>query len=692
MDHVAKRARVEVDPMNFRISLSSLVGNVPAILKNLEGQGTTVSSEDVEVEIRLGMLVSNDRRLHSRDQLQRGHIVDPTRKSEFSVEFKSGVDLYVAKKIKERFQLAGFQATAPVNTTLYCSDRGERFSKNADDQFVTVDKKDRLVNYDVGLSSHDYDIRISIAREVKNSSNVAIPSADWTIQRVKRRICYTHAKNSHWKVDLTEVTSQPRSITTLEASEREIELEFELQSATQRSWLTERDPQKQMALGQQICEQLIGLVDLCLCCEPESDPVEIITNLAKTGPGAAPLPPKEEVERKIAEINGMLDETSRMRNENNLANRRKVNVDFLGSMPVNLFRRNLAIVLERDYFVTEKTDGTRFLLFSLPASSDMKATAVLLDRSRAIFTFPGAEMIAAALGERTVLDGELVYNITLKKSVFMVFDVLMYRGQSVVDKPFSERLSVLIHTVFPAYTPAMADNRSAMELLPKRFFKKAGLQTLLSQIVEHHGERVYRDKEGRHHFTDGIIFQPDGPYVFSRHFDLLKWKWADLRSVDLIVADPSMTGAGGSSSSSSGGDNDVHFMCSGPNEGLVDCSKRGDRNVGVGKFDRYRLRKEVYDLLQERGRMRILNKFVIAEMTYDVQIGMWTYKKIRKDKTEPNFIDSVLGVFIEQAEAIGREELEYALICSSNGWENDYDQRLGKMKGTLLEWQRKGRK
>ena len=49
------------------------------------------------------------------------------------------------------------------------------------------------------------------------------------------------------------------------------------------------------------------------------------------------------------------------------------------------------------------------------------------------------------------------------------------------------------------------------------------------------GERVYNDMEGRHHKSDGIIFQPDTPYTFSIDSDLLKWKWVEVRSVDLQV-------------------------------------------------------------------------------------------------------------------------------------------------------------
>jgi hypothetical protein len=46
---------------------------------------------------------------------------------------------------------------------------------------------------------------------------------------------------------------------------------------------------------------------------------------------------------------------------------------------------------------------------------------------------------------------------------------------------------------------------------------------------------VYFDSDRRHHKSDGIIFQPDSPYTFSIDSDLLKWKWPEVRSVDLQI-------------------------------------------------------------------------------------------------------------------------------------------------------------
>lgn len=43
--------------------------------------------------------------------------------------------------------------------------------------------------------------------------------------------------------------------------------------------------------------------------------------------------------------------------------------EFLGSMPLNISRRNLIRLQREEYFVTEKSDGVRYLMYVLPGPS-----------------------------------------------------------------------------------------------------------------------------------------------------------------------------------------------------------------------------------------------------------------------------------------------------------------------------------
>jgi hypothetical protein len=162
-----------------------------------------------------------------------------------------------------------------------------------------------------------------------------------------------------------------------------------------------------------------------------------------------------------------------------------------------------------------------------------------------------------------------------------------------------------------------------------------------------------------YHKTDGIIFQPNSPYKIGKCYDLLKWKWSDLRSVDLKVV----------SRSSFYNIHQLHMISA--SDLFLTCtesenSKRGDYNVGLSEFDTARLLSEI----EELGASKL--RSLIIEVIYDTTIGKWIYSKIRSDKKDPNYIDSVLGVFIEQAEAITIEELEYTIISSVKNLEYDY--------------------
>ena len=58
------------------------------------------------------------------------------------------------------------------------------------------------------------------------------------------------------------------------------------------------------------------------------------------------------------------------------------------------------------------------------------------------------------------------------------------------------------------------------------------------------------------------------------------------------------------------------------------------------------------------------------------------------DKVSPNHISTMMSVFMEQAEAIGADELEYRLLARSEA-ENDFTAQLVSMRSKALDFQRK---
>ena len=118
--------------------------------------------------------------------------------------------------------------------------------------------------------------------------------------------------------------------------------------------------------------------------------------------------------------------------------------------------------LRHRYTVCEKTDGVRYLMYVIEkpdnvGSSESKGLplAVLVDRKGAVFNIKGGLAIGKALGLNTVLDGELVYNRSLKTMVFLLFDVLAVSNVTKTTLPFGERYKVLESQVVKRYKEHM---------------------------------------------------------------------------------------------------------------------------------------------------------------------------------------------------------------------------------------------
>jgi len=143
----------------------------------------------------------------------------------------------------------------------------------------------------------------------------------------------------------------------------------------------------------------------------------------------------------------------------------------------------------------------------------------------------------------TVFDGEVVMNRGhLKRPVFIVFDVLAISvTEPVLHLPFEQRLRHLRLATFRTKNAAkdMFDERFvkdpsvALPLVRKNFVKRTGLDELLSHVVEERGMRCYRNGDLHNHLTDGIIFQPNLPYVLGTDTHLLKWKYLDTVTIDV---------------------------------------------------------------------------------------------------------------------------------------------------------------
>lgn len=656
----------------------------------------------VEVEVRVGhILIEKIKRWKAQINKKNAMVVQEAQLGSWGLSFKAGVDdIYVEHLkrvlISDRFSVE----QKPVQRLRIEQSGTHRWEVDATNKVTAVESKNRFFRHNCALMAHQYDIRIDAASEdprpvadapsfssSSSSSGDAFNPDAWGMERVKRRRTYRCKipNGSGWKIDLTEVENRRNKAVdarpqTTDCRDREIELEFELENREMQSWLRETDEKKARDKALQLASRLHWLIELCVPSE-----TEVVGELPM-----GPLP----AEVYLSGIYGLNDMLKRANSPTSSAPAHaREHLDFVGSMPINLTRRNLLTVQRNGYFLTEKSDGVRYLLYVVASGGAVvggaeagQPVAVLMDRACHVFNMHGSAVIGAALGVGAVLDGELVYNRLTKESVFLVFDMLALDGRPFLHLPFRDRLRAIREQVIPrcAKIPSSSSGSSSSsgtggssggsgghpipKLIRKNFVEKHRFcSDLLSRIQFKDGERMYDDGE-RQHKSDGIIFQPDSPYVFGRDTDLLKWKWPELRSVDVqIVVTKDAAGP------------QVRLFCNGPEGTLIDLSKRGNGYVGLGIFDTQRLLADVDEALESRRQ-------VIVEVAYDPMVGLWSYLHGRADKKDPNFIDAVLGVFVEQAEAISVEELQYKMLAKAEA-EDDYGSQMARMKAKLLLWQ-----
>ena len=389
---------------------------------------------------------------------------------------------------------------------------------------------------DLTLPAAPYDLRVTLSSEnIMDPSVRNEPPPGWTSRRVKRRRSYTRG-NMAWQLDVTEVTTHYRT----KADEVTFEIEMELKENVMLELINEEDKgrleSKAKTLASQgwwILSQLNPLADALdveeqLVDHPNSRAVEMA--LAQCG----------ALKRFMDSGGNPNSYYSPIATPNETPSAALSNVKFIGCMPVNFSRHDMDHIQRSEgnaYYLNEKTDGVRHLLIF---TGD---TAVLVDRA-----MKGKQIKWGGNGDPmapyiqrikpgTVLDGEVVMNRKnpLKpRPIFIVFDVLtISTTQPVLQLPFAQRLEHLKRGSFgkggdPMDVRALAANPPvALPLIRKNFVARTEVGSLLSNVFEERGMRIFRKGDAHNHLTDGIIFQPNRPYVLGTDTLLLKWKYLD---------------------------------------------------------------------------------------------------------------------------------------------------------------------
>lgn len=550
-----------------------------------------------------------------------------------------------------------------------------------------MENKSKLATMDIGLPAAAYDLRIGLATERTLDGDVLEPPKGWSVRRLKRRRSYCRRdKSIAWQLDVTETISTNAAQGT---SSIGYEIEMELDSSATLKLVNETDDDKVNHLCKSLAQQLWWMI-----CQlnPISDVLDVEEFLQEH-------PNQKSVQLALAQCGAIKKFMDRGRGaaggerkwESAIApngnspspSANLYNIKFPGCMPVNFSRHNIEEVQRSDdnhgYFLSEKTDGVRhFMVFT-------GDTVVLVDRAmkgkqpipRVHDGTDPMESVIPLIKPGTVLDGEVVIHRKLRRPVFIVFDVLcLSASEPVLHLPFSQRLKHLKQASFrtPSANRDMFAESAVMNpsiplpLVRKNFVHRIELDDLLSHVVEDKGTRIYKNGEVHNHLTDGIIFQPNLPYVCGTDTNLLKWKYLDTVTIDVQIM-PSGYGHGQGNDS----DDALFVAVTGEEGSMVDMT----RFIHLPTSELRRLEAD-----------RAETGANIAEVGLEPSTGEWYYLTMRPDKIAPNHISTVLGTLLELAESLGTEELRYRMSLPSN-MRDTYRKDIRKMQKQLLEHQRK---
>ncbi|KAI9022935.1 mRNA capping enzyme, catalytic domain-containing protein [Phycomyces nitens] len=206
---------------------------------------------------------------------------------------------------------------------------------------------------------------------------------------------------------------------------------------------------------------------------------------------------------------------------------------FPGSQPVCFESRHLSVLEREEYFVCEKTDGVRYLLFFV--HSPKGPASFMYDRHRTWHYIPNLVFPVRNRDKEylkdTLMDGELVADTDGDKKTwrFLVFDLMAINAIPVTQRSFNTRLGMLRQEVLMPFGASLRNLEDST---------KPPFTLELKEMQRAYGLRAVFEKISKlKHSSDGVIWTPvKCPYVPGICEKLLKWKPPELTTVDFRIS------------------------------------------------------------------------------------------------------------------------------------------------------------
>jgi len=205
-------------------------------------------------------------------------------------------------------------------------------------------------------------------------------------------------------------------------------------------------------------------------------------------------------------------------------------IQFPGAQCVTLDRASLKYFRETEYVVCEKTDGERQMLM------ETNSMMYFLDRKNMAYRVG----LNSSSDTTTLLDGELVVDAVedgSQRILFLIFDVMVFRGRDVTKYALKERLEFGLQYVRESSSSHNMSTKLRQQF-PLHFAVKDFYDFKLNKSCSTGKEDLKKvlTQMKYPHASDGFIFTPKNhPYGASTCKYLLKWKPAELNTVDFLV-------------------------------------------------------------------------------------------------------------------------------------------------------------
>ncbi|KAL6939404.1 Dcp1p-Dcp2p decapping enzyme complex alpha subunit [Hanseniaspora osmophila] len=366
---------------------------------------------------------------------------------------------------------------------------------------------------------------------------------------------------------------------------------------------------------------------------------------------------------------------------------------FPGSQPVSFQETDIQTkLLADDYYVCEKTDGLRVLMFVIVNPVTQEQGVFLIDRENNYFLtngfrFPLAKnmvkpelqtdkrYLLESLQNGTIIDGELVIQTNpqtkAKEMRYLMFDCLAVNGRSLAQSPTTSRLAHLGHDFFAPY-------RDVRMKYPKECINFPFKLSMKQMIFSYDIPKVVKMLPTLPHISDGLIFTPvNKPYVIgTKDSALLKWKPEDENTVDfkLILNIPRVI------------ENSRNWYYNYDTKPMFELWvwKGGEDNTYKQRIEEPYGEKELRGLAdtyskfaelhigdEEWEKLKNLNEPLngrIVECSKDEATGKWKLLRFRDDKSNGNHVSVVQKVLESINSAVSIEDLEVVSPKIKDAW------------------------